>query len=179
MRRRRKAMSDNKVLVDEARRTAEHQRVRSRVQREVDTEIEAAADRPVPEESRVVQRAGARLRGHAVDEALSTEREVSRGRKTARIAQFVDYVFWLVYGLLAIRLVLALIGARPGAGFVQAIQAITDPLYAPFRGILPNLTADGGYTLVLPLLFAIFMYLLLHFAVRGLLRLIGERRSHI
>jgi len=172
-------MSDNKVLVDEARRTAEHQRVRSRVQREVDTEIEAAADRPVREESREVERAGAKLRSRALDEAVGTEREVARGRHTARVAQFVDYAFWLLYGLLGIRLVLALIGARPRAGFVQAIQAITNPLYAPFRGILPNLTTEGGYTLVLPVLFAIFMYLLLHLAVRGLLRLIGERRTHV
>jgi len=172
-------MSDNKLMVDEARRAAEHQRVRSRVQREVDTEVEAAADHPEAMESQAVKQAGARLRHHAVDEAVGTEREVTRGRKTARVAQFVDYAFWLVYGLLAIRLVLALIGANPGTGFVQAIRAITDPLYAPFRGILPSLTTEGGYTLVLPVLFAIFMYLLLHLAVRGLLRLIGERRTHL
>jgi len=175
----RKAMSDNKVLVDEARRAAEHQRVKSRVQREVDSEIEAQADNPAAADQAKVENAAETLRNRAVHEVVGTEREVSRGRKIARVAQFVDYAFWLVYGLLGIRLTLALIAARPGNGFVRGIQTITDPLYAPFRGIVPNLTTEGGYTLVLPLLFAIFMYLLLHLAVRGLLRLIGVRRTEV
>lgn len=172
-------MSDHKVLVDEARRSTEHQKVRSRIQQDVDAEIEARADQPAPSERREVAQAASQLRERAVDEVVGTEREVRRGRGTARAAQFVNYGFGIVYGLLGIRLFLALIAARPGATFVQWIQTVTDPLYAPFRGILPNLTSEGGYTLVLPVLFAILMYAVLHLAVRGLLKLIGERRTEI
>jgi uncharacterized protein YggT (Ycf19 family) len=172
-------MSDDKVLVDEARRKAQHQKVKAHIQQDVDAEIEARADRPAPSERAEVDTAVSELRGRAVGEVVGTEREVQRGRSTARVAQFVDYGFGIIYALLGIRLILALVAARPGAAFVQWITAITDPLYAPFRGILPNLTSEGGYTLVLPVLFAILMYAVLHAAVRGLLKLIGERRTHV
>jgi len=172
-------MSDNKVLVDEARRTAQHQKVKAGIQGDVDAEIEASADRPEPVERAEIADAASELRGRAVAEVVGTEREVQRGRSTARVAQFVDYGFGIIYALLGIRLVLALVAARPGAAFVQWITAATNPLYAPFRGILPNLTTEGGFTLVLPVLFAILMYAVLHVAVRGLLKLIGERRTHL
>ena len=172
-------MSDNKVLVDEARRTAQHQKVKAGIQGDVDAEIEASADRPAPVERAEIANAASELRGRAVAEVVGTEREVQRGRSTARVAQFVDYGFGIIYALLGIRLVLALVAARPGAAFVQWITAATNPLYAPFRGILPNLTTEGGFTLVLPVLFAILMYAVLHVAVRGLLKLIGERRTHL
>jgi hypothetical protein len=172
-------MSDDKVLVDEARRTAQHQKVKSRIQGDVEAELEARADRPAPRERAEVTNAASELRGRAVAEVVGTEREVQRGRSTARVAQFVDYGFGIIYALLGIRLVLALVAARPGAVFVQWITAATNPLYAPFRGILPNLTTEGGFTLVLPVLFAILMYAVLHVAVRGLLKLIGERRTHL
>jgi uncharacterized protein YggT (Ycf19 family) len=172
-------VSNDKLLVDEARRTAEHQKVKSQIQRDVDTEMAERAERPLPSEHAEVQQAATRLRDRAVEEVVGTEREVQRSRTTARVAQFVNYGFGIIYGLLGIRLFLALIAARPGATFVQWIQTVTDPLYAPFRGILPNLTSEGGYTLVLPVLFAILMYAVLHAAVRGLLKLIGEPRTHV
>jgi uncharacterized protein YggT (Ycf19 family) len=172
-------MRDDKLLVDETRRTTEHQKVKSRIQQDVDAEIAARADRPAPSERKDVAQAASELRDRAVHEVVGTEREVRRGRSTARVAQFVNYGFGLIYGLLGIRLVLALVAARPGATFVQWIQTVTDPLYAPFRGILPNLTSEGGNTLVLPVLFAMLMYAVLHLAVRGLLKLIGERKTEI
>lgn len=174
---RRQAMSDDKVLVDEVRRTAQHRRVKERIQGDVDAEIEARVPR-VPDAATVAQ-VGAELRGSALEEVHDSEREVQRGRQTARVSQVFNYLFGIVYALLGIRLLLALIAARPGAGFSQAIRAITDPFLVPFKGILPNLTTPDGYTLALPVLFAILMYGVLHLAVRGLLRLIGERKTHV
>lgn len=145
-------MPDDKVMVEEARRTAQHRKVKAHIQDHVDSEIEAVKD---------------------------TEREVVRGRQAARAGQFVDFAFGAVYVLLGIRLLLSLIAARPGAAFSQWIRAITDPLLAPFKGILPNLTSTDGYTLALPVLFAIAVYGVTHLAVRGVLRLIGERRMEV
>ncbi|HTL05190.1 MAG TPA: YggT family protein [Gemmatimonadales bacterium] len=170
-------MSDDKVLVDEARRAAQHRRVKQRIQQDVDAEIEARA--PQVRDDREVAQVGAELRERALQEVHSSEHEVQRGRKSARASQIVDYLFGIVYALLGIRLLLALIAARPGAGFTQAIRGVTDPLLAPFQGILPNLTSPDGYTLALPVLFALLMYAVLHLAVRGLLRLIGERKTHV
>ncbi len=95
------------------------------------------------------------------------------------MSQVVDYIFYVAYGLLAIRLVLALLAARSGAGFVQFIRAVTDPLYAPFRGIVASPTAEGGYTLALPIVVALVVYALLHAGVNGLLRLLAHRKTAI
>jgi uncharacterized protein YggT (Ycf19 family) len=88
-----------------------------------------------------------------------------------RTERILDYLFGLLYSLLAIRLVLELIGARRSAGFVQLIGAVTSPFYAPFRGIVANDTLDGTHPIVWPLVIAIVAYVLLHAGIRGLLRL--------
>jgi uncharacterized protein YggT (Ycf19 family) len=89
-----------------------------------------------------------------------------------RTARVIDYLFGLLYALLAIRLVLELIGARKNAGFVELIVSLTSPFYAPFRGIVPNI--DGAHPIVWPLVIAIVAYMLLHAAVRALLRLLDR-----
>ncbi len=97
----------------------------------------------------------------------------------ASLSQVVDYIFYVIYALLAIRLLLALLAARSRAGFVQFIVTVTDPLYAPFRGIVASPTAEGGYTLALPIVIAIIVYALLHAGINGLLRLIAHRKTEI
>lgn len=91
----------------------------------------------------------------------------------ARIGRVVDYLFGLLYALLAVRLVLELVNARHGSGFYGLIASLTDPFYAPFRGILPTNSVDGAH-LVWPLVVAILGYMLLHGGIRGLLRLIAR-----
>lgn len=120
-----------------------------------------------------------KLRGKAIHEVEGTEAEVERARAIARISQVVDYAFYVVYALLAVRFLLALLAARPGAAFSRFIQTITDPLYAPFRGILPSLTTELGFTVANSVAFAIGIYLLLHLGVKGLLRLIAHRRTAV
>ncbi|MGH7448673.1 MAG: YggT family protein [Longimicrobiales bacterium] len=94
----------------------------------------------------------------------------------ARVTQGVDYLFYLLYGLLGIRFVLTLLGASEQAGFVRFIHGLTDPFYTPFSGIITRPTVDGGL-LDFPLLIALLAYALLHIAIRGLLRLLaGTRR---
>lgn len=91
----------------------------------------------------------------------------------------VDYIFLLIYGLLTIRLLLALFAARESAGFVQFIRTITDPIYAPFRGIVPSPSTPEGFTLALPIIVAIVVYMLLHLAINGLLRLFAHRKVEV
>jgi len=100
---------------------------------------------------------------------------LARRRDTLeRIARVLDYLFALLYSLLAIRLVLELLGARRGAGFVEFIVAVTGPFYAPFKGIVANDTLDGAHPIVWPLVVAIVAYMLLHAGIRGLLRLVDR-----
>ena len=119
------------------------------------------------------------FRAKAVDEVVETEREVERARGLARVSQVVDYIFYLIYALLAIRLLLALMAARKSAGFTQFIYSVTDPFYAPFRGIVASPTTENGSTLALPIVLALIVYALLHLGINGLLRLIAHRRTQI
>ena len=97
-----------------------------------------------------------------------------RREGAARIALVLDYLFGLLYSLLAIRLILELMDARRSAGFVQFIAAITGVFYAPFRAIVASDRLDGSHPIVWSLVVAIVAYMLLHAAIRGLLRLVAR-----
>jgi len=172
-------MTDNKLASEESRRKEQHSSVKSKVEGDVNAELAARADHTTPVEARKMEQVAGAFRGKAIDNVVGTEREVDRARSMARVSQVVDYVFYVAYALLAIRLLLALLAARSGAGFVQFIRAVTDPLYAPFRGIVASPTAEGGYTLALPIVIALVVYALLHAGINGLLRLIAHRKTAI
>ena len=172
-------MEDVKVAKDEARQATQHEAVKSKVESHVNAEIAGqAATASTGDRSKIGVVAG-QLRDKAIDETVKGERALGRSRTAARGSQFIDYAFYLVYSLLAIRLVLALIAARSTNGFVQFIGAVTDPFYAPFRGIVPSMSAEGGYTLVVPIMIAIVAYVLLHAAINGLLRMVAHRKTEI
>ena len=77
------------------------------------------------------------------------------------------------------RFLLALLAARSSAGFVQFIVTVSNPFYLPFRGIVASPTAEGGHTLLLPIVIAIIAYLLLHLGIISLLRLFAHRKTEI
>lgn len=171
-------MEDTKVAIDENRRVGQLESVKSQVEGEVNAEIAAKAEVATPAEDKRIQEVAGQFRLKAIDEVVGTEKEVQTGRSMARVSQVFDYLFCLVYGLLAIRLMLALMAARSTAGFVQFIYSITDPLYTPFRGIVGSPSVNG-YTLALPILIALVVYALLHAGINGFLRLIAQRKTEI
>jgi len=172
-------MIDDKLAVDEAEREAAYENIKSTVKSEVGGEIAADAATPSLAESAEVDNIATGLREKAVDEVIQTEHEVERGRAAARVSQVVDYIFFLIYALLALRLLLALMAARPGNAFVQFIQAISDPFYWPFKGIVQSPSTPEGFTLALPIIVALVVYLLLHMAINGLLRMLAHRKTGI
>jgi len=173
-------MEDDKLANEEARRSTQHQSVKAQVEGEVNAEIaERASDVPPPGETRKIDEVAGQFRAKAVDEVVETEREVGRSRGVARISQVVDYIFFVIYGLLLMRFLLALLAARSSAGFVQFIVAVTDPFYTPFKGIVASPNIQGGHTLMMPLIIALIAYLLLHLAINGLLRMLAHRKTRI
>jgi len=172
-------MDDNKLAAEEARRANQHELAKAQAEGKVQTEIaEQAAQTPRGERERIGELAG-EFRARAVDEVRETDREVTRARGVARVSQIVDYIFFVIYGLLALRFLLALLAARSSAGFVRFIVAVTDPFYRPFRGIVSSPSTDSGHTLMVPLIIAIVVYLLLHLAINGLLRIVAHRKTAI
>jgi uncharacterized protein YggT (Ycf19 family) len=173
-------MEDNKLAADEARRAVQHESVKAEIESDVNAEIaaHAATGATATEARREAQIAG-EFRSKAVNEVVETEREVERSRGLARVSQVIDFIFYVIYALLGLRLLLELLAARRSAGFVQFIASVTDPFYAPFKGIVPSPTAEGGYRLTIPIIIAIIVYLLLHLGIKALLRMIAHRRTEI
>lgn len=171
-------MTDNKIQVDEANRTANFEGLKSGVDDQVNAHIIAAASQDPRRDAELGQVAN-RMHDRAVSEMVESEKEVERGRIVARISQVVDYLFLLVYGLLAIRLLLELFAARESAGFFRFIKTLTGPLYAPFQGLVPSPSTPEGFTLALPIIVAIVVYMLLHLAINGFLRILAHRKVEI
>lgn len=170
---------DDKLAAEEARRSVQHESVKAQVEGEVQSEIADHAQAPVPGESQKIQHVAGQFRSKAVDEVVDTEREVQRGRGAARVSQVIDYIFYVIYALLGMRFLLALLAARSTAGFVQFIVTVTNPFYAPFRGIVASPRTEEGHTLLLPIVIAIIAYVLLHLAINGLLRMVAHRKTEI
>jgi len=170
---------DDKLAADEARRSVQHDSVKAQVEGEVQAEIADQAQAPAAGESQRIQQVAGDFRSKAVNEVVDTEREVERGRGAARISQVIDYIFFLIYGLLGLRFLLALLAARSTAGFVQFIVSVTNPFYSPFKGIVASPRTDDGHTQLLPIIVAIIAYVLLHLAINGLLRMLAHRKTQI
>ena len=173
-------MEDNKLADEEARRSVQHESVKSQVDSDVNAEIaNRAGQSAAPSEARKMDDIAGEFRAKAVDEVVETEREVERSRGLARVSQVVDYLFFVLYALLGLRFLLALLAARSSAGFVQFIVAVTNPFYEPFRGIVASPSTQQGHTLLLPIVIAIIVYVLLHLAINGLLRMFAHRKTQI
>jgi uncharacterized protein YggT (Ycf19 family) len=88
------------------------------------------------------------------------------------VARIVDFLFGVLYALFLVRLVLELINAAHNSGFFQFIRAVTDPFFAPFRGIVGSTYLDASHPIVWPLVIAIAAYMVVHAIIRGFLRLL-------
>jgi uncharacterized protein YggT (Ycf19 family) len=171
-------VEDRILADDESRRLAQHDATTSAVDRDINADIAHRAEQGTRAEAVRLDRVASDMRSHAIDEVAGTGRDLDRSRIFARTSQVLDYLFSLLYGLLAIRLVLALIGARSGNGFVQFIDAVTNPFYGLFHGIVSS-PSSGGHTLAVPIIVALIVYALLHGAINGLFRMLIHRKTAI
>lgn len=171
-------MIDNKLEIEESQRAANYEAVKTNVESRVDSEIAASANRPTIHENERIENIAGDMRQKAINEVVETDREVARARTLARVSQIVDYVFFIIYGLLTIRLLLELFAARENAGFVKFIKSATGLFYAPFAGIVPTLSQDG-FKLALPIIVAIVAYMFLHLVINQLLRIFAHRKTEV
>lgn len=118
---------------------------------------------------------------HDYDRMDAVAYDPYEGRRLAghRITQLIYWVFGLIEGLIAIRLVLKALGANQTAGFAQFIYGITGPLVAPFAGLFNN-PAYQNSVLELSSIVALIVYALVAWLLGRLVWiLVGESRSAI
>jgi hypothetical protein len=147
----------NRALLDEERRMSSRQEVKASIDDDVNARIRRESARVEPKESAELAGVAHELKQKSVREAAETERELGRGRTAARISQVVDYLFYIIYGLIGLQFVLRLMGARPGNDFVQFVAGVS-------------------FQIQLSYLLALLVYILLHIAINGVFRIIAHRK---
>ena len=165
-----------RIAQDEARRLKQHEQIKGDVRDEVHGEIARVTDGA--DERLRVQGVAHDLKHRAVDEVVSTESELARAKKAARTSQVVDYFFYLIYGIVGLVFLLDLVGARDASGFMRFLNALSAPLLAPFKGLMPDPRA-GSFQLRLSYLVALLVYGLVHLAVSGLFRLFVYKKTSV
>jgi hypothetical protein len=85
----------------------------------------------------------------------------------SRLTQVIWLLFGFVEALIAIRIVLKLIGANPGAFFTYLIYSVTDVFLWPFAGITPT-PGVGAFQFEISSLIAILVYALVAWGVTRL-----------
>jgi uncharacterized protein YggT (Ycf19 family) len=172
-------MEDRNLEADEQRRIRQHEAVKAELERDVTDQVVGRAAVQTPNDGAQLNAVADRMHSRAVNEVVDTERDLDRARGAARGSQVVDYLFWVIYAFLGLRALLALMAANRSSGFVQFVNTVSEPLYAPFRNIVPSPSAEGGYTLALPIVVALVAYALLHAAINGLLRMAAHRKTAV
>jgi uncharacterized protein YggT (Ycf19 family) len=96
--------------------------------------------------------------------------------QVSKIIQIIWYIVGLVVALLAIRFVLALLGANLSNGFAQFIYQLTDPMVAPFRGLLQIGQFQAGVVRVeIETILAAFVYGLMGWGITAAIALAEKR----
>jgi uncharacterized protein YggT (Ycf19 family) len=171
-------MNPQTVADDEARRIAQHELVKAKLEDDVHARIARESAASSPAEQAEVRSVAAGLKHKATAEVAETEGELQRARGMTRVSQVGDYVFFVIYGLIGLEIVLQLFGARHASGFKRLLDTVTWPLLGLFRGLMPD-PAVGSMQLMLSYVVALIVYVLLHMALNGLLRLFAQRKSSI
>jgi uncharacterized protein YggT (Ycf19 family) len=92
-----------------------------------------------------------------------------------KLVQVIEYVAGLLVALLLIRFVLALLGANLANQFASFIYNVTDPMVAPFRGLLQVSQFHAGISrFEIETLLTIVVYALITWAVTRLVLLAAK-----
>jgi len=166
---------DDRLASDEARRRAQHESIKEDVGERVHHDIVRESEDAAPGDRARAEALAESFKRKAVREVATTEAQIERGAVAARISQVVDYVFFVAYGFIGLAIILEALGARESAGFKRFVDAVTAPLLAPFEGLLPD-PAVGSFQFMLSYVIALVVYVLLHAAINGALRILAHRK---
>src|SRR6187402_1006540 len=105
-------MPNEPLVIDEHKRISRHEEVKGAVEDRVQDEIRQSFEPEAAGDRGRVQAVAGQLREKALSSVTETEEELDRARTFARLSQFVDYLFYLAYGLIGLEIALELFGAR-------------------------------------------------------------------
>jgi YggT family protein len=169
---------DNKLAIEEENRLARHEAVKNEVNQEVQTEVAREADNLSSQDQNRLNAVGQQLRSKSINEVASTEGELDRAKGAARVSQVIDYIFYLIYGIITLEIILELLGARDSNAFKRFVDSISAPFLSPFKSLLVD-PAAGRFQLRLSFFVALIVYILIHLAINGMLRFFVHRKTTV
>lgn len=170
--------STNTLLIDDRRRVEQYETVKESARGEIGAQVKQQADDLSTAERNEAAALGKELKQKALSEVRETGQELERVRLAARVSQVVDYVFYLIYGLISLQIIFDLFGARRGNGIRDFVEFVSAPFLTPFKNLFYD-PAAGIFGIRFSYLAALAIYALLHLAVNGLLRMIAQRKTAI
>jgi len=107
---------------------------------------------------------------------VNVSAEPARGGSVWTASRIIALVFTVLEVLLLVRFTLKLLGANADQAFVSAIYGITEPLVAPFRGILAQPAGTAGVEIasILAVIFFVLVAALIVAIVRAVTGKRGE-----
>lgn len=112
-------------------------------------------------------------------EAVVTDPYARRRGAAYKARQAIYLIFGILEGLIAIRFILRVLDANPGAGFASFIYGVTAPLLAPFVGLFGTPQFNGS-VLELHSIVAIIVYALVAWVLGKVAwLLLGETRTGV
>ena len=172
------ASEQRTIRSDDQRKLEQLEQVKRDVRNEVHREIKERTDRVEPQDREQVEGVAREIKHSAVREVATSEAELGRARTVARVSQVLDYAFYVLYGLIGMQIALEALGARDGSGFKQLMNTVTFPFLAPFKGLMPD-PAIGSSQLMVSYIIALVVYILLHLAINGALRLFASKKTEV
>lgn len=169
---------DHQLMMDESHRLAQYEALKGEMRDSVQTKIAREVNQITDSEQARITAAGQQIRQQAITETLRSESELNRSRFTARVSQIVDFIFYLIYGIIALEIILNLAGANPRNAFRQLIESLSTPVLWPFENLLADPEA-GRFQFRLSYVIGLLVYVLLHVTITKVLRLMAERKTSI
>jgi uncharacterized protein YggT (Ycf19 family) len=169
---------DRALRFEDERRLEQYEAVKGTARDEIQARVRQQADQLNAAEQSEVAALGNEFKRGAIAEVRDTEVGVRRAGAAARVSQVIDYLFYLIYGLISLEIMFDLLGARRTNGFRNLIDALSSPFLAPFNNLFPDPTS-GRFQFRFSFIAALVIYLLLHLAINGLLRMIAHRKTEI
>ena len=124
-------MSDKRPPTsDESTRRAGNETVNDGVRKERDSEPAIQIVSLVRNERERSAEASGQLERHSPKAAAGAENESEQSKVISRLSQVIDYLFYLVYGLLSLQILLDLFWTGRDDGFRGALTAVCAPLLA-------------------------------------------------
>lgn len=104
----------------------------------------------------------------------------SRDQQVGKAVQIVWFIVGIVIAFLALRFVLALLGANLANGFASFVYSVSDPFVAPFRGLLQVGEFQAGVSrFELETVVAILIYALIGWGIAAAVRLGSKNANRV